>query len=276
MPHRHATSRELQTNALFNSLHRASFISRQQMVYPATQDAPLERHVLDERFQVFGRFYLLEGKADAYKCRDLLEIHREQILEDPCDAVFVMMNPGGSKPTDGVDSEPISRAKLAHTVPDQTQYQLMRLMEEFQWNRVRVLNLSDLRNAKSSTFMTEARIFSEREGHASHSIFCTKRTEELAKALVRKSDAPLFTAWGVSTGLREMASLALDALGEKAIGLAHKNGPWAFLHPLPRSHVRQQEWSVAARAILRPGDVKSSVGANTNDALTPTAIEAQK
>lgn len=259
-----------------NRLHRASFIPRQQMVHPAAQETPpLEKHVLDKRFQVLGRFYLLEGAAHSYKCRDLLEIHREQILEDPCDAIFVMMNPGGSKPTDGVDSEPIARAKLAHTVPDQTQYQLMRLMEEFKWNRVRVLNLSDLRNAKSSTFMTEARVFSEREGHASHSIFCAKRKEELANALVRKANAPLFTAWGVSLGLREMASLALDAFGEKAIGLPHKNGPWAFLHPLPRSHVRQREWSVAARALLRPGEVKSSVGATTNDSLTPTVIEAQ-
>lgn len=84
---------------------------------------------LDGHFQVEARFYEFKSKGATYSCRDLLEIHlRKSSSAFEADAVFVMMNPGKSKPVEAVDSVELSDAKLVPTKPDSTQYQLMRLM----------------------------------------------------------------------------------------------------------------------------------------------------
>jgi len=71
------------------------------------------------------------------------------------DAIFIMMNPGSSRPLEEVDNvvseDNINKLEisLVPTKPDTTQYQVMRVMHYCNWNHVRVLNISDMRDPKS-------------------------------------------------------------------------------------------------------------------------------
>ena len=123
---------------------------------------------LKKTYGVFGHFYSLElASKEVVPCRSVLEISdksrmpkdQSELSQLSPDAVFIMMNPGSSKPleqvstrihVDAIHELPIS---LVPTKPDTTQYQVMRLMHFRRWRHVRVLNLSDLRSSKSPEFI---------------------------------------------------------------------------------------------------------------------------
>jgi len=111
---------------------------------------------LKKSYAVFGHFYSIILKSgETIDCRSVLEIvAKEDILTDidqlsvqPPDAVFIMMNPGSSRPlvevNNNISEKNISQLEvsLVPTKPDTTQYQVMRLMHYCSWNHVRVLNL---------------------------------------------------------------------------------------------------------------------------------------
>jgi hypothetical protein len=111
---------------------------------------------------VLGHFYNIVVGAQRVRCRSALEIVREELMpvriDAAPDAIVVMMNPGSSQPTDSVPEEVeltrfLLTLKLVATKPDTTQYQIMRLMHYCGWDHVRVLNLSDLREASSASFV---------------------------------------------------------------------------------------------------------------------------
>ena len=207
---------------------------------------------------IFGRFYGMPGTGESYRCRDRLEIHRGNERDDECVAIFIMMNPGSSEPLVGSSTAPKQQAVMVPTKADITQYQLMRLMGVLGWKRVRVLNLSDLRNAKSASFYVALSDFATREGHDGHSIFSGARQSELACALSRKSGASVISALGVSEKLGALAETAMRSLGRTNLGLGHQNGPWAFRHPLRKTDPQQTEWRVDALRML-----KAASGART-------------
>lgn len=208
---------------------------------------------LDAQFDVSGRFYTHSGSAQTYKCRDLLEIRRRDAgacIE--ADAVFIMMNPGSSTPLVGDEEVELSDAHLVPTKPDTTQYQLMRLMSAMGWQRVKVLNLSDLRVTRSEDFLKQMQEFEARESHDGHSLFATSRRHELAPALSRRSGAPIVAAWGVDKALQKLAVAAQKALASTPVlGLRHPNGPWAYRHPLPQTASAQSQWRRDALLMLR-------------------------
>ena len=125
---------------------------------------------LKQQFQIFGHFYSVElVSGELVECRSVLEIathdcfasdYNELCTHRP-DAVFIMMNPGSSKPLVDVSQQIAADAidrlhvSLVPTRPDTTQYQVMRLMHFLQWRHVRVLNLSDLRCSKSPEFIQQ-------------------------------------------------------------------------------------------------------------------------
>lgn len=185
--------------------------------------------LLDQKYSVTARF---EGEY-----RPVLEITLESGRPPaPVDAVVVMMNPGSSAPKPGFARE----NGMVPTVPDPTQYQVMRLMEKCQWGRVRVLNLSDLRNADSADFRERLKLSGEDIGH---SIFSPKRTAELQAGLDRAPGAPIIAAWGCHNGLESLATLALDALkGNSIIGRPGVHGEWRYWHPLLRNAKFQRQW----------------------------------
>ena len=120
------------------------------------------------QFNVYGHYYSVQlPGACTLKCRSVLEIIRPNT--EPTDiaklssqvpnAIFIMMNPGSSEPLAGsenvITADQIVQLEvsLVPANPDVTQYQVMQVMSQCNWSHVRVINLSDIRQAVSKDFI---------------------------------------------------------------------------------------------------------------------------
>ncbi len=202
----------------------------------------LSAEALRERFAVYGRFYDADFGGRRLGLRSHLEIFERsmgwpQAAGARADLVAVMMNPGGSYPLEETD-----RNGWALTLPDRTQYQLMKLALHAQAaghliRHIRVINLSDLRTPKSAElFATLAALADDR-----HSIFSARRAGELQQALGQQHPSPLLRAWGLARQLEGLAAKAVAGTSQcKVLGLTD-NG-LAYRHPLPQRSDYQQRW----------------------------------
>ncbi len=226
---------------------------------------------LKKLFAVYGSFYDLRlPDGQAVSCRNSLEIYRRthpallrqnSNYEHCPDAAVVMMNPGSSKPADAGYEMPLydwaekneayKSAPVILTIPDNAQYQIMRVMEHQGWNHVRVLNLSDLRNPKSSSFMSQVKALSVGYGFF-HSIFAQERAAELKLALPEK--AVVLVGWGQDKKLLPLAELALAALtGRRLSGVAAKQAG-LYHYPSPTLQSGKDAWLTAIKSQLHKGD----------------------
>lgn len=225
---------------------------------------------LKKIFRCYGHFYRLhvEG-AEPQLCRSVLEITslpREAVgagtdpneLFSNCgvtrnlpNAVVIMMNPGSSRPiedgnTDSLLTMPLPagfQKPLVLTQPDNTQYQIMRIMVSRKWNHVRVLNISDLRDPKSPSFIARTQKLAALPGGATHSLFCEVRTAERGMMLRRKPGAPFILGWGQDAGLIPLAQQCLRRIeGEKIITVPAGNNPVLTAHPSPMLQSKKEEW----------------------------------
>lgn len=197
---------------------------------------------LRERFSVYGRFYEADLGGQSRGLRSHLEIFERsvawpQAADARADLVAVMMNPGGSRPLDEPDLDGWSM-----TLPDRTQYQLMKLALRAQAagravRHIRVINLSDLRTPKSAElFALLANLGDDR-----HSLFSARRGAELHKALGGERPSPVLRAWGLAPQLASMAGKAVAATRQcKVLGLT--DGGVGYRHPLPQRADLQQRW----------------------------------
>jgi len=216
---------------------------------------------LKKRFACYGHFYeLVTMDGGRANCRSVLEIVDSAIPQaKPSDislmvpdAVVVMMNPGSSHPKDiyHIDEEieyPRSgdsmRKELVLTQPDNTQYQIMRIAVSKGWNHVRVLNLSDLRDPKSGSFIQRVEALSEVMGGHTHSVFCAERAEECAHSLRRKNSTPIMLGWGQDTGLIPLATQCLKRLeGEPTCTVPSDVHPLLNAHPSPMLQSKKLQW----------------------------------
>lgn len=209
---------------------------------------------LKKQFRVLGHFYNVVVGGQRVFCRSSLEIVRDALfpnrLDAAPDAIVVMMNPGSSQPLATVPEEvdhtafPFTRKKLVATKPDTTQYQIMRLMHYCGWDHVRVLNLSDLREASSASFVKQYRSLEAEHKYSKHSIFCPSRKRELSDSLRRSPGAPIISAWGTSAKLDPLIQRCTYAINEHGqfMGLKHVDGFDRYLHPLPRMQEDKQAW----------------------------------
>lgn len=216
---------------------------------------------LKKRFTCYGHFYelvMMDGKRA--KCRSVLEIVEASIpQENPSDisgmepdAVVIMMNPGSSHPKDiyHIDSEieyPQSngsmRKELVLTQPDNTQYQVMRVAVSKGWRHIRVLNLSDLRDPKSGSFLQKVDVLAEIMGGHTHSMFCRERTAECTHSLRRKGNNPIMLGWGQDAGLIPLAEQCLKRIeGEPSCTVASDVHPLLNAHPSPMLQSRKLLW----------------------------------
>jgi hypothetical protein len=212
---------------------------------------------LRSKFDVFGHFYsVLVAPKKIVECRSVLEIvesdhaprNADVLSGRRPDAVFIMMNPGSSRPLTKVDNR--IRAKAIHdlsislvpTKPDTTQYQVMRIMHFCAWRHVRVLNLSDLRCPQSSVFFKQFKGLEEDHSFDAHSVFSDRRTDELAVKLA--NGIPVIRAWGVSEHLDPLIDRCMAKLTKtKAVrGLLKEGTTNKFLHPLPSLQSQKVEW----------------------------------
>lgn len=216
---------------------------------------------LKQRFACYGHFYelvLMDG--DRAPCRSVLEIVDESVPQaNPSDisrmipdAVVVMMNPGSSHPKDlsyipGAIEYPQAggsmRKELVLTQPDNTQYQVMRIAVSKGWNHIRVLNLSDLRDPKSGSFVQKTEALSGIMGGHTHSMFCAERTGECARSLRRKSDTPILLGWGQVPGLVPLAEQCLRRIaGESTRTVPSSVHPVLNAHPSPMLQAKKLQW----------------------------------
>jgi hypothetical protein len=219
---------------------------------------------LKRKYEVLGHFYSLEVPGSApQKCRNVLEIRSKENRQlGSADAIFVMMNPGSSKPLSGKDCPVASDCiaslsnELVPTAPDTTQYQVMRVMHYSGWNYVRVINLSDFRDPKSGSFVDRYTAFERETGSTTHSVFSSDRSHELRRHLSRKPGAPIVCAWGVSGGLNPLISIATKALASESgvTGLAKPGHEGKYFHPLPTPQSEKELWVDRMLAQLRPNN----------------------
>lgn len=214
---------------------------------------------LKKTFGVFGHFYSVElTSKEVIECRSVLELadksctpknHSELSQRNP-DAVFIMMNPGSSKPLVEVSNhirvEDIHKLaiSLVPTKPDTTQYQVMRLMHFRQWRHVRVLNLSDLRSPKSAEFIKLYKRLEADSDFDTHSIFSEVRKLELAAKLPKSRSIPLVLAWGLSEKLDPLIERCLSRIPSNRTtkGLLEKGTANKYRHPLPSLQKDKRIW----------------------------------
>ena len=225
---------------------------------------------LKKTFRCYGHFYRLHIDAtDPLLCRSVLEITslpREAVGagSDPDDlfstpnenislpdAVVIMMNPGSSRPIEEGDTESLLtmplpadfKKPLVLTQPDNTQYQLMRVMASKNWKHIRILNISDLRDPKSPSFIARTKALDGLQGGEAHSLFSKVRKNEREKMLQRKPGAPFILGWGQDSGLIPLASQCLSCIqGERIVTVPSATNPILTAHPSPMMQDKKEEW----------------------------------
>ena len=213
---------------------------------------------LKQHFHCYGYFYGLQlDDRTVIPCRSILELLDRSIAQPEHaesrkpDAIAVMMNPGSSRPIDGDPLGPVFNAAewnaatkrvLVPTRPDTTQYQIMRIMQMAGWSHVRVLNLSDIREANSPRLFKQITDLTDFPAGDRHSIFSPGRKTELRR-LVNDTAIPVIAGWGRSPVLEPLASQCRNALGHRRIlGLPVPGRPLAYGHPSPRVQSQKLAW----------------------------------
>ena len=216
---------------------------------------------LKKRFTCYGHFYELNlMNGERAKCRSVLEIVDASIPQgDPSaisemqpDVVVIMMNPGSSHPKDinhiddGIEyprADASLRKELVPTQPDNTQYQVMRVAVSKGWRHIRVLNLSDLRDPKSGSFLQKVDALGGIMGGHVHSMFCAERTAECRRSLARQTPTPILLGWGQDTGLLPLAEQCLGRIeGEPTCTVPSEVHPLLNAHPSPMLQKKKLLW----------------------------------
>jgi len=214
---------------------------------------------LKETYDVLGHFYSVHVTSKVVvECRSVLELvakthtpaNVSRVSSLRPDAVFIMMNPGSSQPlvdvNNGIQAANIHKlaVSLVPTKPDTTQYQVMRVMHYCGWRHVRVLNLSDLRCSKSVEFVKQFRRLEADASYDAHSLFSSRRHQELTAKLTGHRDVPVVRAWGVSPDLDPLIERCLLKLAgtRSVMGLMKEGTTDKFLHPLPSLQSQKLQW----------------------------------
>ncbi len=211
-------------------------------------------HLVDGvRFRCTGLFYDWRPDRADFAKRAILEIFRDglaapEALSIP-DVVVVMMNPGSSAPLAGY-GQPEFAGQRVPAKPDAVQYQVMRLMAAAGWQHARVVNLADVRAAKS------ADLYALIEQGASRTdlgaMFANASCVPTAAAVTARR---VICAWGMDKRLAPFAREAqawLDAHGLEPLGLRAEAGFPAYRYPKPVGN-----WNMAVEWLAR---LKSQVG----------------
>src|SRR5690554_1727882 len=113
---------------------------------------------LETIFSTEAVFYKLEVNKEMHLCRSVAAIRRNGSETRKTDALIVLLNPGKSLPVDGEVVIPfltgeVDLLPMLPATPDNTMFQLMRLMERMEWNHIEIINLTDLRTGKFEEYL---------------------------------------------------------------------------------------------------------------------------
>ncbi|MDQ0428532.1 hypothetical protein QOZ98_001358 [Planomicrobium stackebrandtii] len=173
---------------------------------------------LKKTYEVSAKFYYSEVNGERFLMRREAKIVRIGHEQEEIDAVVVMINPGSCKPTGAVTSSSAKEAILMAAKPDQTQYQLMNLMERKAWNVLVIVNLSDICEGNMSNFRNIERKF--QEASLPHSIFQDENMRD-CHALLSSAKHVIF-AWGESTTAKRLSEqFGLFKNGRATIDYGH-------------------------------------------------------
>ncbi|MCM3671003.1 DUF1643 domain-containing protein [Mesobacillus maritimus] len=201
---------------------------------------------LKKQFEVKGSFYHLKIQGHSFECRNYAQVYRkDKENQKEYDAIFVLMNPGLCSPKKSTYLIPQishgeSSLNYTYAKTDNTQYQIMRFMNLKNWNKVLVINLSDIRAGNLDEFKRKLND-AKRVGFEGHSIFSEQRKDELGQVL-SNSNCPIIVAWGTDSRFKNLAECALAALPqERIIGVEHNNKPF-YYHASPTPLKGKVEW----------------------------------
>lgn len=205
----------------------------------------------EQLYIIKGHFYTRKFSGVEENLRSVLEIKRVSSKSINPNFVAIMMNPGSSKPLDEGKLQNNWNTKIIKTLteaaPDNTQKQLIAIMDEFKFDFIRVINLSDFREAKSKNFHNKLKDY---KNDQSHSIFFPERSEELVSALGDKN-IPIIAAWGLSHNHLALANLASDGISDRIIIGIKDDNYNLYRHPLPPNHHKQLEWLNYVKSEIR-------------------------
>lgn len=200
---------------------------------------------LENLFYTEAAFYKLQTHEKTHFCRSLAAIRRTGTESKGADALFVLLNPGKCLPVDGQETISLLTGEvdvlpLLRATPDNTMYQLMRLMERMKWNHVEIINLTDVITGKFEEYL-ECQLGMKVHHDNRHSIFSIDRYHEL---LDRVENAGVIIAgWGTKSQITSAAAEANTILGELAEvkGLRYRQHP-LYYHPFPWLQSRCVTW----------------------------------
>lgn len=184
-----------------------------------------------------------EVKASFYKKNDVTfrnyaDIIRKGYKKDKIDAYIIMMNLGSCKPINDEDLKNSSSPESAIYIDvknDRAQKRVMQLMDNTNFNKVRILNLFDCKEPKSSK---AAQMANEDYGFPIN-IFSLARKDELNK--LTKDNAPYIVAYGLN-GLVDFKKLALEFLADKKIyGIKKDNNDLLYYYLSPFKEIDAQK-----------------------------------
>ena len=215
----------------------------------------LSQDKLRAKYHCYGHFYTLRvNKNNLIHCRSVLEIVEvDSNLDNEInptnskpDAITIMMNPGGSEPDllnvpnyietiidDNIFDLDFINKTLVRAIPDATQDRIMNIMNVKGWKHVRVLNLSDVREKKSTYLKDHIIKFEAALDSSIHSIFSAKRKNERELALCTKDMPLIIFGWGTEYYLENIAEYAFKYIkmhdNIKFVGI--KQERYNFYHP---------------------------------------------
>ena len=139
--------------------------------------------ILKNQFDVLAHFYMAQVGGKEYLMRSEAMIFRKGKESTRANSIIVMANPGSCSAVDQNAQFGTFRTKGAEknfvaARPDQTQYQLMNLMERLEWDCLTIINLSDVCTGNFDEFKKFLKEFTELN-YDYHSIFHENRAKEL-------------------------------------------------------------------------------------------------
>ncbi len=213
--------------------------------------------VLDQSFAVYGLFHDWDGQD--FRKRAVLEILRsatppsdrlpDDFLDQRPDLCVVMMNPGSSVPLPGF-GQAADEGTLIPAKPDRVQYQIMRLLVLLDLRHARVVNLSDIRAAKSADLYERIE-----QGASAADLGCLFAGHSAVTAPRVVTARRVICGWGLDPRLAQMANQAHRWLNERGVELHGVRAPAdfpAYRYPKPVGNWSAAvQWLDAVHAALR-------------------------
>lgn len=213
---------------------------------------------LKNKYIVEGRFYVLKSKKTTTKCRSLLTITDTNPKNDK-KLLVVMLNPGSSRPFDSEYKETevlttkikdLATISLTKAKPDTTQYQIMRVMKEFNYSFANIINLYDIIESKSNLLFDNAKK-GDLENEAS--IFSDTRLNELNSYFT--ADTSVILAWGNTKTIKEIEKIAIDKVLKLSKKIFYVRGNNNIInHPSPLNHNLKIKWLENIFDVLRKNE----------------------